>query len=106
MAKKTTRPIPSMVVNVIGNGRPDIDSLCSNEIFVKAVFKETIEGIKDAIKTKSQTAILFELDKSEYYIELNKSQWMPALQTCLDKLVEGEKYEECAQIKELMSKIK
>jgi protein-arginine kinase activator protein McsA len=106
MAKKITRPIPSMVVNVIGNGRPDIKALCSNEVFVKAVFKETVAGIKDAIDNKKKTAILFELDSSENFIEINKNQWIPALQTCLDKLIENEKYEECAQIKELISKIK
>ena len=106
MAKKSNRQIPSMVVTVKGEGQTDIDALCENEVFTKAVFTETIAGITDAIKTKSKTANLFQLDKSEYYLELEKSQWKQALQTCIDKFVEEEQYEECSKIKVLMDKIK
>lgn len=104
--KKSMRKIPMMVLNVLGEGKADIDSICDNKIFVMAVFKETIASISDAINTKKQTAILFELNRSDYYIEISKDQWKQALQTCLDKLVEKEKYEECSEIKELMDKIK
>lgn len=106
MAKKSTRQIPSMVVNVKGEGQTDIDALCENEVFVKAVFIETIAGIKEAINNKTKMATLFQLAKSDYFIELEKSQWKQALQTCIDKLIETEQYEECSKIKVLMDKIK
>jgi hypothetical protein len=75
-------------------------------MFVKAVFTETIAGIKEAINNKTKTATLFQLAKSDYYIELEKSQWKQALQTCIDKLIETEQYEECSKIKALIDKIK
>ena len=50
--------------------------------------------------------MLFEMGKSDYYIEISKDQWKQALQTCIDRLVEIEKYEECSKIKQLMDKIK
>lgn len=106
MAKKSTRQIPSMVINVKGEGQADIDALCENEVFIKAVFTETIAGITDAVNTKSKTATLFQIAKSEYYLELDKSQWKQALQTCIDRLVVDERYEECSKIKVLMDKIK
>jgi len=106
MAKKSNRQIPSMMVNVKGEGKADTDLLCSNEVFIKAVFTETIAGIKDAINTKSKTAVLFQLEKSDYYLELDKDQWRQALQTCIDKHIEEEQYEECSKIKLLMDKIK
>ena len=106
MAKKSNRQIPSMVVTIKGEGQEDIDALCENEVFVNAVFVETIAGIKDAINTKSKTATLFQIAKSEYYLELEKSQWKQALQTCIDRLIDEEKYEECSKIKVLMDKIK
>ena len=106
MAKKITRQIPMMVLNVVGEGKADIKAICDNETFIKAVFKEAVDSIKDAIKTKKQTAILFELNRSDYYIEISKDQWKQALQTCLDKLIENEQYEECSEIKILMDKIK
>ena len=106
MAKKSNRQIPSMVVTIKGEGQADIEALCNNEVFVKAVFTETIAGIRDAITTKSKTATLFQLEKSDYYLELEKSQWKQALQTCIDRLIETEQYEECSKIKVLMDKIK
>jgi hypothetical protein len=54
MAKKSTRKIPSMVVTVNGGGQADIDALCNNETFSRAVYKETIAGITDAINNKYQ----------------------------------------------------
>ena len=75
MAKKSNRQIPSMVITVKGEGETDIEALCENEVFIKAVFTETIAGIKDAISTKSKTATLFQIAKSDYYLELEKSQW-------------------------------
>ena len=95
-----------MVVNVKGEGQTDIDALCENEVFVKAVFTETIAGIKEAINNKTKIATLFQLAKSDYFIELEKNQWKQALQTCIDKLIETEQYEECSKIKVLMDKIK
>ena len=106
MAKKSNRQIPSMVVTIKGEGQADIEALCGNEVFANAVFTETIAGIKDAINTKSKTATLFQLEKSDYYLELEKSQWKQALQTCIDRLIETEQYEECSKIKVLMDKIK
>jgi uncharacterized protein YqgQ len=106
MAKKSTRKIPSMVITINGGGQADIDALCNNEIFSKAVYKEAIASIKDAIETKKKTAILFELDKSEYYVEIIKSEWKQALQSCIDKLIETEDYEMCIQIQDLIDKIK
>lgn len=106
MAKKSSRQVPSMVITVKGEGQADIEALCENETFVNAVFIETIAGIKDAISTKSKTAVLFQIAKSDYYLELDKSQWKQALQTCIDRFIDDEKYEECSKIKLLMDKIK
>jgi hydroxymethylpyrimidine pyrophosphatase-like HAD family hydrolase len=106
MAKKSIRKVPSMVVTVNGGGVANIDSLCNNEVFSRTVFKETFLGIKDAVETKKKTAILFELEKSEYFIEIEKSDWKQALESCIDKFVEIEQYEKCSEIKELIDKIK
>lgn len=106
MAKKSSRLIPSMLINVEGKGRASAEVLCENKTFSDAVFIETVAGIKEAIKNKDKTAILFQIAKSDYYLELDKSQWSQALQTCLDRLIEDEKYEECGKIKILIDKIK
>ena len=106
IAKKSNRRVPSMMVTVSGEGKADIEALVDNETFIKAVFIETVAGIQDAIRTNSKTATLFQLAKSDYYLELSKNQWKQALQTCIDKHIENEEYEECSKIKGLMDKIK
>ena len=106
MAKKSTRQIPSVILNIRGDGRPDAEVLCNTEGFVNAVFIEAVEGIRDAVVTNNKTAILFEMGKSDYYIEISKDQWKQALQTGLDRLIVDEKYEECSEIKVIMDKIK
>ena len=105
MAKKT-RTIPTVMFNINGEGIIDIEALCNNESFTRAVYKETVAGIKDAIDNKRKIAVLFELDKSDYFVEINKTQWKIALQSCIDKLIESEAYEACSEIKVLMDKIK
>jgi hypothetical protein len=106
MAKKSTRTVPKMVLSIIGEGTPDAKALCDNEIFSRAVYVEAVEGIKDAIKNRAKTAILFELGKSEYYVELDKTEWKQALQSCMDMYIEKELYERCSDIKILIDKIK
>lgn len=107
MAKKSTRTIPTMILHIKGEGKPDVESLCVNEVFTRAVFKEAVEGIKDAINNKQKTAVLFELDKSDFYVEIDKDQWGFALQSCIDRFIEdGEQYEECTEIQVLINKIK
>ena len=105
MVKKSTRTIPTMMLSIKGEGKVDIEALRNNVVFIKAVYKETVAGIKDAIDTNKKTAVLFELDKSEYYIEIIKTEWKQALQSCIDKLIETEDYELCIHIKELIDKI-
>jgi hypothetical protein len=104
MAKKT-RNIPTVMLAVKGNGIPNLNSLYYNETFLNVLFKETFEAINDAFKNKRKIAVLFELDKSDHYVEIERSQWKLALQSCLDKLIEKEDYLKCIPIKELMGKI-
>lgn len=105
MAKKSSRQIPKMVVTVKGEGQPDVEALSNNEVFSNAVYVEAVESISDAVARKTKTAILFELGQSEYYVEIGKSDWKQALQTCLDRLIELENYKECARVRDLINKI-
>lgn len=105
MAKKT-RIVPTMMLSINGDDKPDIESICSNDVFSNAVYSETFEGIKDAVKNNKKAATLFTIGRTEYFIELNKDQWIPALQSCISKFEKEEQYEKCIEINELISKIK
>jgi hypothetical protein len=105
MAKKT-RIIPKMVLTINGDGEVDINNVINNSVFSKAVYTETLAGINDAINNKRKTAILFTINNTEMLIELNKQQWIPALESCLKHFEADEQYEVCIDIKTLIDKIK
>jgi hypothetical protein len=76
MAKKPNRVPPSVVIDKAEEGGEiDLDLLIANKTFYQLVYKEAIDSISDAITSRSKTATLFELNKSEHYIEIDKPQW-------------------------------
>jgi uncharacterized protein (UPF0303 family) len=105
MAKKT-RIIPKMVLTINGDGEVDVNSIINNDVFSKAVYQETLAGINDAINNKRKTAVLFTISNTEMLVELNKQQWIPALESCLKWFEKDEQYEMCIDIKTLIDKIK
>jgi uncharacterized protein (UPF0303 family) len=105
MAKKT-RIIPKMVLTINGDGEVDVNSIINNDVFSKAVYQETLAGINDAINNKRKTAVLFTISNTEMLVELNKQQWIPALESCLKWFEVDEQYEKCIEIKTLIDKIK
>jgi len=106
MAKKTNRVPPSVVIDKPeGKGEIDLDLLCSNKVFLDVVYKETIDGITEAITNKTKSATLFELNKSENFVEIEKPQWKQALESCIDFYLQTEDYETCSKIKGIIDKI-
>jgi hypothetical protein len=106
MAKKPNRVPPSVVIDKAEEGGEiDLDLLIANKTFYQLVYKEAIDSISDAITSRSKTATLFELNKSEHYIEIDKPQWKQALETCIEFYLKTEDYEICSKIKNIIDKI-
>ena len=70
-----------------------------------AVMEETIYAIKDGIEKKKSSISLFEVANSEYYIELSKENWKPALEHLIEFYVEREEYDKCAEARDLINKL-
>jgi hypothetical protein len=102
--KKSTRRVPT--VRVAGNMNYNHEHLLNSKEFVGSVYYETISGIEEALNCNRKTATLFSIEDSENYIEIEKEQWLDALESCIDYYSETEEYELCNEIQKLKTKIK
>jgi len=80
--------------------------LIDNEPLHKLIRKETPLAVEEAFKAKKTFATLFEINATGYFIDLPKSQWIPALEQCITFKLEEEKFEDCIAIKKLIENIK
>lgn len=86
------------------------ESLNAEDIAKSAILKDLIKkhlplSIEDAIVDNKIYAQIFEINDSNYYIEIHKKHWVQALETCLVWYVDDEDYEMCNHIKNLIHAI-
>ena len=82
------------------------DDLLQTPQLVELVKKEAPEAIKDAFENKKTFATLFQVNHSEFYIDIPKPYWTAALEECIKYLIDEQRYEECKDIKKLIDSIK
>lgn len=84
------------------------EDIASSEILKKLLSDNLPLSIKRAHASGATYASVFEINSSETYLEISKSQWIPALQTIItwysDEKVQD--YEKCAEIAKLIEDIK
>lgn len=101
--KKEIRRVPLM--KVASGNKYTHEHLLESNSFITAVYSETINSIEDAINNNNKMAILFALGNSDAHVEIEKSEWKSALQSCLNYYIKSEQYELCAEIKRLIDKL-
>lgn len=102
--KKQERIVP--VLNVYPLDENVTDYILESEEVKSFIFEHTPSGISDALSKRKTTAQLFRLNNSEDYIELPKDQWINAIDSCIKYYEKQEKFEKCANLTTLRSKIK
>lgn len=80
--------------------------LVTNEALLNLVKKEAPIAIEEAFKNKKTFATLFEINGTGMYIDIPKQYWVPALEQCINFMLEDERFEECISIKKLIDEIK
>jgi hypothetical protein len=83
------------------------EDIASSEM-LKALLSENVPtSIKRAYALGSDHASIFEINDSESYVEIHKSQWVPALETIIswysDESVQD--YEKCVELSKLIQEI-
>ena len=71
----------------------------------EAVREEAILAIGDGIKNNKTSISLFNIDGSEYCIELDKSNWKPTLENVLKHYIEVEDYTKAIICRDLLIKL-
>jgi hypothetical protein len=99
-----TRKIPRALFEPLENIRAS--DLIDNEALLSLLKKETVLAIQEAYRSKKTFATLFEINTSGMYIDIPKQYWVPALEQCINFMLEDERFEECIPIKVLIDEIK
>ena len=71
----------------------------------EVVIEETVLAIKEGIKKNKKSTPIFEIAGSDYYVELEKSNWKPSLENALEYYLEKEDYNKCIECRDLISKL-
>lgn len=99
-----TRKIPRALFEPLENLKAS--DLITNEALVNLVKKETFIAITEAFKSKKTFASLFEINGTGMYLDIPKQYWIPALEQCINFMLEDERFEECIPIKKLIDEIR
>lgn len=81
----------------------------SESLILKDLIAENLPiSIAKAHKAGQNTVSIFEINATEIYVELEKSQWIPALETVIswysDETVQD--YEKCVELSKLIEEVK
>jgi rRNA-processing protein FCF1 len=102
--KRTTRVIPNLKIYPLSTTTP-VDLILEAEVLVELVHTEVLPAIQQALKAKKNAATLFEINSSDSYIELPKSEWVTAIDSCISYYSKKERYELCTELTTLKSKL-
>lgn len=102
---KNRRVIRAIFDNIEGVSSEDI---AGSEILKNLLSENVPQSIARAHSMNQDHATVFEINTSECYVEIPKSQWVPALESIIswysDEKVQD--YEKCAEIAKLVQAVK
>ena len=89
---------------------PFEDIKCANLVqtapLLDLLKKETPIAIREAYENNKTFATIFEINGLGFYLDISKQYWIPALEQCINFMLEEERFEECIPIKKLIDEIK
>ena len=83
----------------------DYSKLIENIEIKEAIIEETITAIKDGISKNKKSTSIFEIADSNYYVELERTEWKSTLENVIQYYVDKEDYATCVKCRELIEKL-
>jgi len=80
--------------------------LLDNEALLRMIKAETPIAIEEAFRNKKTFATLFEINGMGLFIDVPKQYWIPALEQCINFMLEEERFEECIKLRDLIEELK
>ena len=105
MEKKTKKKKITNIEISYSNKR-ELKELSNKEEFRDIIMKDSFMAIKDAIKNNYTTIELFNIVNLSIIIKLSSLYFPTALKRISNYFEENEEYEKCAEIKQLINKLK
>ena len=89
------------------NARPGASYEMLTEVpgLKEVIIEETVLAIKEGIKKNKKSTPIFEIAGSDYYVELEKSNWKPSLENALEYYLEKEDYNKCIECRDLINQL-
>lgn len=81
------------------------EDVAKSETLKELLKTQVPHSINDALMQNKIYASVFEINDSSVYIDIHKSHWIGALETCLLWYIDKEDYEMCIFIKDLIKTI-
>ena len=105
MEKKTKKKKITNIEISYSNKR-ELKELSNKEEFRGIIMRDSFRAIKDAIKNNYTTIELFNIVNLSVIIKLSSLYFPTALKRISNYFEENEEYEKCAEIKQLINKLK
>lgn len=102
--KITKRKITSIEINY--NTKRELKELSNKIVFRGIIMRDSFRAIKDAIKNNDTTVELFNIVNLSVIIKISSLYYPSALKKISKYFEETEEYEKCAEIKQLLNKLK
>ena len=84
----------------------ELKELSNKEEFQNIIMRDSFKAIKEAIKNDKTTVELFNIVNLSVIIKLSSLYYPSALKKISNYFEEYEEYEKCAEIKQLLNKLK
>tara|TARA_R110000796_G_scaffold199960_1_gene316074 strand:+ start:586 stop:906 length:321 start_codon:yes stop_codon:yes gene_type:complete len=93
-------------IEISYSNKRELKELSNKEEFRGIIMRDSFRAIKDAIKNNYTTIELFNIINLSIIIKLSSLYFSTALKRISNYFEENEEYEKCAEIKQLINKIK
>ena len=93
-------------IEISYSNKRELKELSNKEEFRGIIMRDSFRAIKDAIKNNYTTIELFNIVNLSIIIKLSSLYFPTALKRISNYFEENEEYEKCAEIKQLINKLK
>ena len=79
----------------------DFEAKSKKPLMVKTLVTNIAEGIKDNLESVN----IAEIKNYDLILNIPKSEWKGGLEKALEYYIEGEEYEQCSKVRDLINKL-
>ena len=79
----------------------DFEAKAKKPLMVKTLVNNIAEGIEDNLESVN----IAEIKNSDLILNVPKSEWKGGLEKALEYYIEGEEYEQCSKVRDLINKL-